>query len=183
MQQGWLANPVKNSASSYPSTWQDVWNTCLVANGGDNATRGSNTTKTELTAECHRTQPPQESLRTDPPGQSVKELRHPQRIREVGHILTYFPSACGGMLWLDSDSTQLTHRDRVALTIEIYTRWLWRNRGEQVPWGDRYHAQRQRDGLLDGKESVCGMLWEHVTAINEVKTGCIGDVPSILDTV
>lgn len=98
MQQGWLANPVKNSASSYPSTWQDAWHTCLVANSGDNGTWGSNTTKTELTAECHRTQSPQESLHADPQGQSVKDLCHPQRVLEVGHILTYFPSACGGIL-------------------------------------------------------------------------------------
>lgn len=68
MQQGWLANPIKNSASSYPSTWQgEAWHTCFVANGGDNGTRGSNTTKTELTAERHRTQPPRESLHADSP--------------------------------------------------------------------------------------------------------------------
>lgn len=98
MQQGCLAVPIKCSANSYPSKWQDVWHIShflplkveITTVLRDQRWPKQNEIRMSLT---HL---PVASFPPDHHGQSVKALCPLQNILEVGHIRTYFNSVwCG----------------------------------------------------------------------------------------
>lgn len=97
LQQGWLAVPVKCSASSYPSKWQDVWHVShfLPLKVEITVLRVQRWPK-QIKIRMSLSHPPLASFPPDHHGRSVKALCPLQNILEVGHIHTYFNLAwCG----------------------------------------------------------------------------------------